>query len=44
MRKFLSLLIAAMFAGMTIHAVAAEQKAEPKKETSKKTEKKTEKK
>lgn len=37
MRKFLSLLIAAMFAGMTVNAVAADQKAEPKKETQKKT-------
>ena len=42
MRKFVSLLIAAVFAGMTLNAVAAEKKDEKKVE--KKAEKKAEKK
>ena len=42
MRKVLSLLIAAAFAGMTVNAVAADQKAEPKKEAAKKADTKKE--
>ena len=42
MRKFATLLIAAVFAGMTFNAVAAEKKEEKKAE--KKVEKKAEKK